>query len=87
MKKLIVVLPIVALLFFSSSKMIDCLQSEDAAKQAYRYHFLELMRNMMPDYDTALRLTQPTVKETIAKAAKEAPPCPTWEGKAKLHKL
>jgi hypothetical protein len=38
------------------SELIDCLESEDEDKLSYRYHYLELLRQMMPDYDTALKL-------------------------------
>jgi DNA-binding FadR family transcriptional regulator len=35
------------------AELVDALQSEDPEKQAYRYHYLELLRNMMPDYEQA----------------------------------
>ena len=47
------------------SEMVDCLQSEEDDKHAYRYHYLELLRNMLPDYDTALRLMHPKLCERI----------------------
>lgn len=33
--------------------LIDCLQSEDDDMRANRYHYLELLRNLVPDWDDA----------------------------------
>ncbi len=38
------------------NEMIDLLQSEDKEKQEYRYHYLELLRSIMPDRNTAKKM-------------------------------
>ena len=40
------------------SELIDLLQSENEEMHAYRGHCLELIRNMMPDWQTAKKMAQ-----------------------------
>jgi hypothetical protein len=38
------------------SELVDALQSESEDMMSKRYHYLELLRNLLPDYDTAKAL-------------------------------
>lgn len=38
------------------SEMVDALQCEDELMLAKRFHYLELLRNLVPDWETAQRL-------------------------------
>jgi hypothetical protein len=39
-------------------QLVDCLQSENEDMHGYRYHYLELLRSMMPDWETAKKMLQ-----------------------------
>ena len=39
-------------------QMCDLLQSENEQMLGYRYHYLELLRSMMPDWKTAKKMCE-----------------------------
>lgn len=42
----------------TQDELVDMLQSENDEMHAIRFHYLELLRNMMPDLETAKKMME-----------------------------